>query len=715
MKLPIWSHSKQDNLDNWRSSLWRRFPVFTRSLLLTVSLLTLQASAATFVVTNLQDSVIPSDGSLRQAIRVANANGGGDIVFSNASGVIQLNQALQSLTISSSVNIYGPGPGNLIIKAGAGFGAFIVSQTATSYISGLTIRDCLPPIWPQAGANLGGGVYNAGNLVLSNCVVTSNVLSSLAEVSNGGGIYNTGTLYVVDCLIANNRAGLKNGPGPVPSFSLGQGAGVFNAGVMTIGRCTISANVCVDGADGYRGSNGEQGGKGGGVFNAGTLFVYSSSVFNNSSGKGGNGVNDYTRVGSGAQGGDGGGILNYNLAKFLNCTFSANFAGNGGSGADNYLGDGRAGGNGGNGGNIANFASCELYNCTITLGTAGQGGAGGKTHEAPAGYYIDGPAGANGSGGGIFNCPTGVVQTLNTILANNSATNGSDASGSINSLGHNLIQTPLGSTGLGVDGDLQNMDPMLGALANNGGPTFSHALLATSPAIDAGNDTAMFSPLSLLTDQRGLPRKRGLHVDIGAFEFDPSSFPAPTIAPVLYSTTLNIAVNPGGLNTTVSIEYGPTINYGTSTQPIAAGCGTGVVPVSLVLSNLPAGPTYHYRLVATSPAGTTYGPDQVLSTSQLYIPGDGNADGIVDQTELNAVLANYWAHCPWLAMTNPASLGGGVFQFTLTNTSAWNFSVLTSTNLKDWMDLPIRAYPVYQFFDPEATGHSPRFYRLRWP
>jgi hypothetical protein len=67
---------------------------------------------------------------------------------------------------------------------------------------------------------------------------------------------------------------------------------------------------------------------------------------------------------------------------------------------------------------------------------------------------------------------------------------------------------------------MNSTNPKLGPLQNNGGPTFTMALLAGSPAIDAGDDSVLGSPLFLTTDQRGpgFPRKSGTHVDIGAFE-----------------------------------------------------------------------------------------------------------------------------------------------------------------------------------------------------
>jgi hypothetical protein len=103
-------------------------------------------------------------------------------------------------------------------------------------------------------------------------------------------------------------------------------------------------------------------------------------------------------------------------------------------------------------------------------------------------------------------------------------------------------------------------------------------------------------------------------------------------------------------------------------------------------------------------------------TNSYALAGDLNGDGIVDQEELNAVLANYWTSSPWLHMTNPASLGDGFFQFALTNATGWNFTVMASSNLVDWTTLPGPAYPVYQFYDPEAASNAPvRVYRLRYP
>ena len=112
-------------------------------------------------------------------------------------------------------------------------------------------------------------------------------------------------------------------------------------------------------------------------------------------------------------------------------------------------------------------------------------------------------------GGGI-EVGMGTVHLLNTLLSNNDAEN--LAGESIISQGYNLSSDD--SVLLDGPSDLINTDPLLGPLQDNGGPTWTHALLPGSPALDAG--TTEGAPE---TDQRGSIRPFGEGVDIGAFEF----------------------------------------------------------------------------------------------------------------------------------------------------------------------------------------------------
>jgi hypothetical protein len=94
--------------------------------------------------------------------------------------------------------------------------------------------------------------------------------------------------------------------------------------------------------------------------------------------------------------------------------------------------------------------------------------------------------------------------------------------------------------------------------------------------------------------------------------------------------------------------------------------------------------------------------------------GDLNGDGLVDQSELNTVLANYFATSPWLQMTNVAGLGGTNVTFALSNSTDGAFSAEYSTNLSNWFLLG-PATPRYLFTDTNAPAVPQRYYRLRWP
>jgi hypothetical protein len=134
-------------------------------------------------------------------------------------------------------------------------------------------------------------------------------------------------------------------------------------------------------------------------------------------------------------------------------------------------------------------------------------------------------------GGGIFNS----LQTLslrNSIVANNHGGNCTIFSGFVTSLGHNLDD---GNTcDFTAPGDIININPLLGPLANNGGPTMTHALLIGSPAIDTA-DPATFPA----TDQRGVVRPQGKGPDIGAYEYaEATSVPTMTEWGVIIFTLL---------------------------------------------------------------------------------------------------------------------------------------------------------------------------------
>ena len=238
-------------------------------------------------------------------------------------------------------------------------------------------------------------------------------------------------------------------------------------------------------------TNGNSGGDyGGGIYNQGTLTVTNSTLSGNSAGAGGGGgiMND-GRFGSAAtmtitnsrlsgnSASAGGGILNSATSPgsatltITNSTLSGNSA-SGGGGIYN-LGD------------SSGSATLTITNSTLSGNSATYGG--GMYNLV----YVSGSATAN-FGSTMLN----VGGASGENIFNNS--------GTVTSLGYNLSSDAAGGDGttgpggfLNATGDQRNTDPLLGPLQDNGGPTFTHALLAGSPAINAGDpnfDPNSFTP-----------------------------------------------------------------------------------------------------------------------------------------------------------------------------------------------------------------------------
>ncbi|MDX6439960.1 MAG: hypothetical protein QOF45_2543 [Gaiellaceae bacterium] len=94
------------------------------------------------------------------------------------------------------------------------------------------------------------------------------------------------------------------------------------------------------------------------------------------------------------------------------------------------------------------------------------------------------------------------------------------------------------------------------------------------------------------------------------------------------SATLNGTVDPNGRETTWYVEYGTSTSYGSKTAEKNAGSGTNAVNVSVPVSGLTRGRLYHYRLVATSDAGTSRGADRTFSTTTSPVVVTGSASSI---------------------------------------------------------------------------------------
>lgn len=160
--------------------------------------------------------------------------------------------------------------------------------------------------------------------------------------------------------------------------------------------------------------------------------------------------------------------------------------------------------------------SVSLINVTVSgnrgFETGGVDVNGATTSILNSTITDNGRASSPGNVGGLRTNGS-TVNLKNTIVARNlSGTIARDVSGAVVSGGNNLIGDTTGGSGF-IASDLQNVNPHLGGFANNGGATYTHSLLAISPAINAGNNTG-----APATDQRGVARPFGAAVDVGAYE-----------------------------------------------------------------------------------------------------------------------------------------------------------------------------------------------------
>jgi CSLREA domain-containing protein len=332
------------------------------------------------------------------------------------------------------------------------------------------------------------------------------------------------------------------------NLTVANGRALLGAGILNNSSNTLKVNnSTLSGNTAY--TEGQSGGVGGGIDNSGALTVRNSTISDNSAS-------------------NAGGIFNNPSGTLTvsNSTVSGNSA--------NFVGG------------IYNEGTLTVRNSTISNNTG----------------FIE--------TGGIYE--SGTNTTLkNTIVANNLGANnlpsGEDCSGTITNGGYNLDSgTSCGFTT--QNNSLSSTDPILGPLADNGGPTKTHALLEGSPAIDKGNS------FGATTDQRGVARPQGAAPDIGSFELEKPDTTAPTAkAPIHSFTTLSTLA---ATTVPVKLTWSATDNTGGSgiasyqlQQSINGGAYTNVALPSATATTIsrslaPGTNTYRYRVAAKDNAGT---------------------------------------------------------------------------------------------------------------
>ncbi len=362
-------------------------------------------------------------------------------------------------------------------------------------------------------------------------------------VDEGGGLYvQNGTVNLSQVLVTGNFAKT--------------GGGISNADVLTLTDVTIDNNLSESIGGGLKATNAtsttllnvtisnnvNESNRGGGVFNTGTLNATNATVSGNTTSS------------------DGAGIYTAGNITLTNVTISGNTGGSEGGGL--YVAD-----------------TATLINVTITDNKALLGS-------------------------GIFSKSAALAQLKNTIVAGNlDVADIFGSAGTFSSQGNNLIGDKGAVTDFvhGVNGDqvgtaASPVDPLLDVLADNGGSTLTHALLATSTAIDGGTNTG-----APATDQRGVVRDAT--ADIGAYEFVANSALVNTVPgsqTIDEDTTLVFNSTNGNLisisdpdvgidimETTISVNDGTLTLSGTTGLTFVSGSdGSGSMTIQGTLTDI---------------------------------------------------------------------------------------------------------------------------------
>ena len=660
-------------------------PTFSENL--TLVDLTITGGRNTF-----EGSIVSRDGRV-----FTEDDEGGGISF-NSAGTLRLNQSLVSG--NSTTGQFSNGGG---IGSPSGIIVLTNSTVSGNQTSG------------RSGGGGGIGVRGSGSVSLSNSTVSGN--TTTGQYSGGGGIYtNFGTVSLTNnsLVSGNSTSGYKSYGGGIGAFNgsislldsivsgnatsgiLALGGGISNStGDVSISSSTVSFNRTmgdVSHGGGIRTFSGSvsllsstvsenytvgSGSDGGGIFSrSGSVSLRSSTLSENST-SGGNGFGGGISTESGdvslrsstlegnsttGQSSYGGGIRTDSGNVFLiNSTLSVN---------STY------GAFGHGGGILTVEGDVSLLNSTVSGNTTNgtDSNSGGISARSGSVSLSNSTVTGNSSMvfvGGIGIFTEGSLTLLNSIVAGNSTVNFGfpDLLESDRPL---IVENSLiGSTsGTGIrtstgTGNILNQPALLAPLADNGGPTGTHALLEGSLAIDAGRN-ALVSGLSI--DQRGAARIANAIVDIGAFEFE-----SPTIGPKVTSVVRDeggVLARPD-LLTTFAVTFDQDVNvdlFDLSVINDTAGnvllisdagfsydtvSQTATWDFSSLLSDLDAS-FYTFRLSDTITGvvsgqaldgdsdGTAGGNH--LESIYVAIPGDANLDGDVEVNEINL----FWE--PTLAM-----------------------------------------------------------------
>ena len=342
--------------------------------------------------------------------------------------------------------------------------ACLFGLRGTMILNRLRVTDCHSIF--EGGASGGGAIAADYLLRISDSIISNSSITAIGgNVAAGGGAFVGGKMIVVNSTISGNRVVAGFGAEQYGGFLQTGGGGLYTPGDLTLINSTVTGNSVEATGSG-------EDARGGGVFVRRTATISGSTIDSNTAD------------------GDGGGLFKVFSSYYVdettlsisNSTVSGNVAG-------------------GAGGAIASQRATRIANSTVASNVSGSGGA--------VMFRLDG-----------LYPGTAPLELESTIIGENRS--GSEAvfaadlatDGLLTITGGGNLVVSAGAS-LVLPADTLFANPRLLPLADNGGPTRTHALAADSPAINHGNNAA-----ALAFDQRGegYPRESGGRTDIGAFE-----------------------------------------------------------------------------------------------------------------------------------------------------------------------------------------------------
>ncbi|MEO5721848.1 MAG: choice-of-anchor Q domain-containing protein [Chthoniobacterales bacterium] len=442
-------------------------------------------------------AVVINDVTVRHGNSIANISGSG----------IRLETATTNCTLNRVfvVNNRSAGAGGGISVLTAGIGLTINNSSISNNSAGSSVAGSAGS---GAGLSIGGLAAATPSVVnITNTAINGNMINSSVSNTFGGGVIVSApgaTVTFTGCTI-NNNSSTSTG-----ATLNGFAGGLYNQqAIVNLNNSTVSGNTASSFHGGIRTLSSTGG--------PATTNILNSTISNNQ-------ALGMTQSPNTAEGG---GVVNIAGSTFaaLTTITRSTVSGNTAAGA------------GSTAGGIENFSVSTGTGITNLLNST----VSGNMANDAAGIYTDGAAAsvnlnystvaanvAVANGGGLLQDTTagGTTNLKNSIVADNTAAVGPDIFGTITSQNYNHVENTAGGTFVAMANDVTGSDPMLGALANNGGPTQTHLPAAGSPVVDAIASGTSDCGTTVLNDQRLFMRPFGAGCDKGSVEVQPNTLAA---------------------------------------------------------------------------------------------------------------------------------------------------------------------------------------------